>query len=49
MSAQVSDRKLMYGAIPYGGVTFDSAGNLYGTTALGGGGTSSGVAFRISP
>ena len=36
------------GAIPYGGLTMDSSGNLYGTTAFGGqyGG---GVAFEVTP
>lgn len=36
------------GANPIGGVIFDSAGNLYGTTS-GGGATGYGVVFRIAP
>lgn len=36
------------GAYPYGGVKFDNAGNLYGTTSLGG--TSGfGVIFKLAP
>ncbi len=41
------------GANPDGGVIFDSAGNLYGTTALGGGsgcgGKGCGIIFELSP
>jgi uncharacterized repeat protein (TIGR03803 family) len=33
------------GASPYGGVTFDSSGNLYGTTT----GASTGVVFELTP
>jgi len=36
------------GSNPYGGVTADSAGNLYGTTAYGGSG-GSGVVFKLDP
>ena len=44
------------GAIPYAGLTFDSAGNLYGTTVGGGdlacaegGGGGCGVVFKLTP
>jgi uncharacterized repeat protein (TIGR03803 family) len=37
------------GATPYGGLIFDAAGNLYGTTAGNGGFTSFGSAFEITP
>jgi uncharacterized repeat protein (TIGR03803 family) len=42
------------GATPYGGLVQDSAGNLYGTTANGGGGTACGSAgcgtvFKVTP
>ncbi len=41
------------GALPYTGVIFDAAGNLYGTTAAGGyvgnGGFGYGTAFELSP
>jgi uncharacterized repeat protein (TIGR03803 family) len=44
------------GALPYGGVIFDMAGNLYGTTAWGGSGSCSsgnyhgcGVVFKLAP
>jgi len=42
------------GAQPYGGLIFDAAGNLYGTTTSGGaysgcGGTGCGVAFQLTP
>lgn len=39
------------GADPVGGVIFDSAGNLYGTTSGGGngGGGSGGIAFQLTP
>jgi uncharacterized repeat protein (TIGR03803 family) len=37
------------GAYPYASVVFDSKGNLYGTTELGGGGHSVGVVFEITP
>jgi uncharacterized repeat protein (TIGR03803 family) len=36
------------GAVPYAGVVFDSAGNLYGTTR-GGGSAAHGVVFQIKP
>jgi len=36
------------GATPYAGLTFDQAGNLYGTTYLGGG-TGNGAIYRLSP
>lgn len=40
-------------SIPYGGVTFDSAGNLYGTTAAGGtfpcNGQGCGVVYKLTP
>src|SRR5258708_7134056 len=36
------------GVIPNGGVTFDTAGNLYGTT-LGGGNAPAGTVFELSP
>jgi len=40
-------------SIPYGGVTFDSAGNLYGTTAAGGTGACNGVGcgavYKLTP
>lgn len=36
------------GYLPTGGVTFDSAGNLYGTTGLGGA-YGQGVVFKLSP
>ena len=35
------------GAVPYGGVVLDPAGNVYGTTAYGGNG--GGVTFRVDP
>jgi uncharacterized repeat protein (TIGR03803 family) len=35
------------GAVPFAGVIFDNAGNLYGTTF--GGGTGSGTVFRLTP
>ena len=39
-----------YGEYPYGGVTFDSAGNLYGTTLGGGAGNGDyGVVFELTP
>lgn len=37
------------GAYPNASVVFDSKGNLYGTTELGGGGNSVGVVFEITP
>ena len=36
------------GATPFGGLVFDSAGNLYGTTAMGGA-DGYGTAFRLTP
>ena len=36
------------GYLPYAGLIFDSAGNLYGTT-VGGGTDNSGIAFELSP
>jgi uncharacterized repeat protein (TIGR03803 family) len=36
------------GAVPWGGVIMDSAGNLYGTT-VGGGHSGNGVVFELSP
>ncbi|MGC2108158.1 MAG: choice-of-anchor tandem repeat GloVer-containing protein [Candidatus Korobacteraceae bacterium] len=36
------------GEYPYGGLIFDSAGNLYGTTLMGGG-LGGGVAYKLSP
>jgi len=36
-----------YGSSPYGSLILDSAGNLYGTTALGGNGT--GAVFKLTP
>ena len=37
------------GTVPYGGLIFDAAGNLYGTTQLGGLGGYSGSVFELSP
>ncbi|MBZ5723262.1 MAG: hypothetical protein LAO03_23235 [Acidobacteriia bacterium] len=37
------------GHLPLGGVTLDSAGNVYGTTAVGGVNSQSGTVFEISP
>jgi len=37
------------GAAPYAGLVFDSKGNLYGTTKLGGGTADSGTVFEITP
>ena len=37
------------GAHPEGGVIFDTAGNLYGTTYQGGGSTCCGVVFQLTP
>jgi uncharacterized repeat protein (TIGR03803 family) len=37
----------LHGALPYGGVVFDAAGNLYGTTLDGG--TCCGTVFELSP
>ncbi len=34
---------------PYGGLIFDAAGNLYGTTFYGGGHKDSGVAYELTP
>jgi uncharacterized repeat protein (TIGR03803 family) len=36
------------GGKPYGGLIFDAAGNLYGTTTAGGIGTV-GVVFKLTP
>lgn len=38
----------MDGKVPYGGVTFDSVGNMYGTTANGGGNTNYGMVWEIT-
>ncbi len=37
------------GANPYGTMVFDAAGNLYGTTSVGGPEGGSGVVFKLSP
>lgn len=37
------------GAEPGGGVVMDNAGNLYGTTSTGGGGSGPGLVFELSP
>ena len=37
------------GADPFGGLIFDGAGNLYGTTAFGGGASNGGIVFELSP
>lgn len=37
------------GIFPFGTLVFDSAGNLYGTTASGGGSSAGGIAFELSP
>jgi uncharacterized repeat protein (TIGR03803 family) len=37
------------GQLPNGGLVFDAAGNLYGTTHYGGNPTSEGVVFKLSP
>ena len=37
------------GATPESGVTFDSAGNLYGTTFSGGSGTAYGTLYELTP
>jgi uncharacterized repeat protein (TIGR03803 family) len=37
------------GALPFAGLTWDSAGNLYGTTAYGGSSISLGTIFELSP
>src|SRR5581483_90949 len=37
------------GSFPEGGVAIDNSGNLYGGTAAGGGATSSGVIYQLSP
>jgi uncharacterized repeat protein (TIGR03803 family) len=37
------------GANPIGGLTFDAAGNLYGTTEQGGGANSAGTVFKLTP
>lgn len=37
------------GANPLGGVVFDNAGNVYGTTVSGGGGGNGGVVFQLMP
>lgn len=36
------------GGNPYGGVTLDAAGNIYGTT-MGGGTGNAGVIFKLTP
>ncbi len=40
---------LQDGGIPFAGMTLDQAGDLYGTTAEGGGTTSNGTVFELSP
>jgi uncharacterized repeat protein (TIGR03803 family) len=37
------------GRVPQGALTFDAAGNLYGTTALGGGNNDAGTVFKLTP
>ena len=37
------------GNSPYSGVTFDQAGNMYGTTFLGGGGCCDGTVYELQP
>jgi uncharacterized repeat protein (TIGR03803 family) len=37
------------GAIPYAGLTFDGAGNLYGTTVGGGTANDAGTVFKLTP
>ena len=37
------------GAVPAAGVVFDSAGNLYGTTLLGGGSDNAGTIYKLTP
>jgi uncharacterized repeat protein (TIGR03803 family) len=37
------------GAYPFGGVAFDHAGNIYGTTQLGGIGEDGGIAYELTP
>ena len=37
------------GSAPYGGVIFDSAGNLYGTTQQGGSSANNGVVYKLTP
>ena len=37
------------GGFPYGNITLDVAGNLYGTTYSGGGASGAGVVFKLDP
>jgi uncharacterized repeat protein (TIGR03803 family) len=55
-SAPAQTYKVLYsftggtdGALPFGGVTLDSTGNLYGTTKGDGAGTTQGSVFKLSP
>jgi uncharacterized repeat protein (TIGR03803 family) len=38
-----------HGEAPYGGLTFDAAGNLYGTTTIGGPDLGGGLVYELSP
>jgi uncharacterized repeat protein (TIGR03803 family) len=55
-SAPAQTYKVLYsftggtdGALPFGGVTLDSAGNIYGTTEGDGAGATQGSVFKLSP